>query len=66
MIPEFKLKSLRYEQGQLELDLQLKDLQSLDRLKSTLLKQPGLRMEIKAASSKGDRVTARMKIWGEQ
>ena len=64
-IPQFRLKSLRYDQEALELDLQLKDLQSLDRLKERIVKEPGLRMEVKAAASKGGRVTARMKIWGE-
>ncbi|MFP4244512.1 MAG: type II secretion system protein GspL [Ectothiorhodospira sp.] len=56
------LRSLRYQSGRLDLDLDLADLQTLDRLKTRLESEAGQPVEIRSASAREDRVEARIVI----
>jgi type II secretory pathway component PulL len=58
-----QLQNLRYRQGEIELELELKDLPALDALKASL-QQQGLEVEIRNASSRDDRVEGRVAIRG--
>lgn len=62
--PGFVLKSLRYGEQDLDLDISVSDLTSLDDLKAKLLKQSGLHIEVKTAASKEGHVAARLQIRG--
>jgi general secretion pathway protein L len=63
MSPGVQLQNLRYRQGEIELELELKDLPALDGLKASL-QQQGLEVEIRNASSRDDRVEGRVAIRG--
>jgi general secretion pathway protein L len=56
-----RLQNLRYRQGELELELELADLPTLDSLKASL-QQRGLEVEIRNASSRDNRVEGRVAI----
>ncbi|MCW8919197.1 MAG: type II secretion system protein GspL [Gammaproteobacteria bacterium] len=56
-----RLQNLRYRQGELELELELVDLPTLDSLKASL-RQRGLEVEIRNASSRDNRVEGRVAI----
>lgn len=58
-----ELRSLRYREGALELELALKDLPSLDRLKQEL-SDGGLQVDIRSAASRGGSVESRLEIRG--
>ena len=60
--PDFDLESLRYKDGRIEIDFAVRDLQVLDGLKTLLMRQGGLEVEIRTATAKGDRVQTRMLI----
>ncbi len=57
------IRALRFRDGGLELDLELKDLPSLDGLKQRLSAQ-GLGVEIQTASTRGNKVESRLAIRG--
>ena len=57
-----QLQSLRYKVGQMDLELQLKDLQALDDLKQRLEKATSWKIEIQSASARADGVDARLLI----
>lgn len=57
------VRGLRYREGALELDLELKDLPLLDKVKQELTAS-GLSVEIQAASTQGDKVESRLEIRG--
>ncbi len=59
-----KLEGLRYRDGQLEIDLTLGNLQSLDGLKQQLGAAGELQVDIASASARGDRVESRLTIKG--
>ena len=59
-----KIKSLRYYDGRINLELQIASLQSLDKLKSQLNEEKGYQVEIQNASSGKENVTARIQIMG--
>jgi general secretion pathway protein L len=63
MSPGVQLQNLRYRQGEIELELELKDLPALDALKASL-QQQGLEVDIRNASSRDDRVEGRVAIRG--
>lgn len=59
-----KIKSLRYYDGRINLELELSSLQSLEQLKKQLNSEKGYEVEIQNASSGKDKVTARLQIIG--
>lgn len=59
-----QLRSLRYSDGKLDVDLRLPDLQALDRLKQALSGQAGLKVEIVSASSRDGKVESRIALSG--
>ncbi|MCW8988404.1 MAG: type II secretion system protein GspL [Gammaproteobacteria bacterium] len=59
-----KIKSLRYYDGRINLELDIASLQALDKLKSQLIKDKGYLVEIQNASSEKESVTARVQITG--
>ncbi|MBU0730676.1 MAG: hypothetical protein KKE17_03675 [Proteobacteria bacterium] len=60
--PGYELQNLRYKDLQLDLDMQVKDLKALDRLKTGLTNEAGLDVEIRTASAKGDHVATRLQV----
>ncbi len=60
------IKSLRYYDGRMNLEIQISSLQALDRLKKQLKNENGYEVEIQNASSGKDTVTARIQIVGVQ
>lgn len=63
-IKELKIKSLRYYDGNINVELMLPDLQILDKLKSQLVEKKGYQVEIKNVSSGKQSVTAVLQIIG--
>ena len=61
-----KIKSLRYYDGRINIELQIASLQALDKLKSQLNKEKGYQVEIQNASSGKETVTARIQITGAE
>ncbi len=61
-----KIKSLRYYDGRINLELQISSLQALDKLKDQLNKEKGYKVEIQNASSGKEVVTARIQIIGAE
>ena len=61
-----KIKSLRYYDGHINLELQIASLQALDKLKGQLSKEKGYQVEIQNASSEKETVTARIQIIGAE
>jgi len=57
-----EVRTLRYRTGQLDIELELKDLQALDALKQRLSDEGGWSVEIQSASAQGDKVESRMLI----
>lgn len=55
------VKSLRYKQGELELELDVEGLPVLDQLKSTL-QEKKLSVEVRSATARGDKVESRIVI----
>ena len=58
------IKSLRYYDGRMNLEIQISSLQALDKLKEQLNKEKGYQVEIQNASSGKEMVTARLQIIG--
>ncbi len=61
-----KIKSLRYYDGHINVELQIANLQALDKLKDQLNKEKGYKVEIQNASSGKEVVTARIQIIGAE
>jgi len=59
---DFELQRLRFQAGELNVDLHLQDLQVLDRIKQLLSQQQGIQAEVVSASARGDKVEARLLI----
>ena len=59
-----KLRTLRYRDDKLDLDLELPDLQALDRLKQQLTDKAGLKVDIVSATSREGRVQSRISLQG--
>ena len=58
------IKSLRYYDGRINLEIDIASLQALDKLKEKLNKENGYQVEIQNASSGKETVTARIQIVG--
>lgn len=61
-----KIKTLRYYDGRINLELQVKSLQALDKLKNELSNVNKYNVEIQNASSGKENVTARLQITGAE
>jgi general secretion pathway protein L len=57
-----ELQRVSYRDGQLDLAIVIRDLQSLDRLKQHLAKQSGYVVEIQSATARGNSVEARLQL----
>lgn len=57
-----RINNLRYQDGKIDLELELKDLQALDKLKEKLAKKQDWKVEIQSASSRKDKVESRLQI----
>jgi general secretion pathway protein L len=62
--PGLKIKTLRYYDGRINLELNVASLQALDKLKLQLMNDKGYQVEIQNASSAKENVTARIQITG--
>jgi general secretion pathway protein L len=60
--PGLEIKSLRSQGGELELDLRITDLQSLDQLKQALIAAAPVDVDIVSATSRDGKVEGRIKI----
>lgn len=58
------IKSLRYYDGRINLEINIASLQALDKLKERLTKENGYQVEVQNASSGKETVTARLQIVG--
>lgn len=56
------IKSLRYVDGRMDIELSIKSSSELDPLKDRISKQTGLSVEVQQASSKGDQTDVRLQI----
>lgn len=56
------LRSVRYKDDKMDLDIEITDLASLDELKSRLTKQAQLEVEIVSASARGGKVDSRLQV----
>lgn len=65
-IKGLKIKSLRYYDGRISLEIQIKSLQGLDKLKEQLINDKNYRVEIQNASSGKNSVTAQLQIIGAE
>ena len=59
-----EIKSLRYYDGKINLEIQISSLQALDKLGEKLNKEKGYQVEVQNASSGKETVTARLQIVG--
>ncbi|MGD8931564.1 MAG: type II secretion system protein GspL [Chromatiales bacterium] len=57
-----QLDSLSFRDNQLDLKLTLKDLQSLEKIKTAIETNPGLSVEIKSANATGSQVSSHLRI----
>ncbi len=60
--PGLKLRSLRYKEDRLDIDLEISSLQTLDKLKQRLADEAGLTVEIVSASSRDGKVESRIAL----
>ncbi|MEJ2142145.1 MAG: type II secretion system protein GspL [Gammaproteobacteria bacterium] len=60
--PGLKLQSLRYHDGRMDIDLEIRDLQSLEQLKENLIKAGNWEVEIQSASSAENKVQSRLQV----
>lgn len=58
------IRSVRYKEGSLDVDLIIGDLQSLDKLKQQLISQGRVSVDIVSANSRDNKVESRLKIAG--
>ena len=59
-----KINNLRFQDGKMDLELELKDLQGLDKLKEKLAQRQDWKVEIQSASTGKDKVDSRIQIRG--
>lgn len=62
--PGLKIKTMRYYDGRINLELKVASLQALDKLKLQLINEQGYQVEIQNASSDKENVSARIQITG--
>ena len=63
-IPGLEIRTLRYYDGRLNLELKLADLQQLEKLKQEIDTEKGYQVDVQGASSEKDHVIARIQISG--
>lgn len=59
---DLNLKSLRYQDGKLEIELNLKNTSQIDNLKQRLTQQTGWQVDVQSASTKGDSTEVRLHL----
>jgi general secretion pathway protein L len=59
------INSINYRDGNLDVDMNLKDVQMLEKLKQAIMTS-GLHVEIRSATAQGDTVTGHLRIMGAQ
>ena len=59
------INSINYRDGNLDVDMNLKDIQMLEKLKQAIMTS-GLHVEIRSATAQGDTVTGHLRITGAQ
>jgi general secretion pathway protein L len=59
---DLQLRNISYKEGELNLELDIKDLQTLDQLKQRLASESGMEIEILSATSRDDKVQSRLQI----
>ena len=62
--PGLELRSVRYKEGKLDIDMTVRDLQILDQLKQALTQQAAVEVEIVSANARGDLVESRLQLRG--
>jgi hypothetical protein len=62
----FSLDNLRFSNGRFDFDLEIEDLEALEKLKSSLADLSGIDMEIKNAETVGKKVKTQIQIKGRQ
>lgn len=60
--PALKLRTVRYKENKLDLDLEIDNLQALDKLKQQLVEQAGFAVDIVSASSRDGKVESRIAL----
>lgn len=60
--PDLQLRNISYKEGELNLEIDMKDLQALDQLKQRLASESALEIEIQSATSRDDKVQSRLQI----
>jgi type II secretory pathway component PulL len=60
--PGLILNALRYQQGQMDIELEVRDLNSLEQLKEKLIKTGNWQVEIQSASSSENKVQGRIQV----
>jgi len=60
-----QLQRMSYRNGQLDMALAISDIQALDKLKERITKDAGLQVEILSATSRDNRVEARLQLKGK-
>lgn len=63
---EMTIRSIRFKDSKLDLDLEISDLQALDKLKLRLTKEAKLKVDIVSASARDGKVESRLKIQAEK
>lgn len=61
-VPGLELRSVRYKDGKLDIDMTIADLQALDKLKQTLTQEAAMDVEILSANARGNVVESRMQL----
>jgi len=59
------LRSVRYKNGVLDVEIDVPNLQALDKLKQQLVKNEGMSVEIQSAASRNNKVQGRLQIKGQ-
>ncbi len=59
------LRSIRYKQGELDLEVEVASLQQLDELKQQLTREAGMQVDIQSAAAKGSKVRGRLRLKGD-
>ncbi len=59
------LRSIRYKQGELDLEVEVASLQQLDELKQQLAREAGMQVDIQSAAAKGSKVRGRLRLKGK-
>ena len=60
--PSLIIRSLRYQNGRIDIELEVKDFSVLNRLEKTLSERAGMKVEIKSASQNKNKVVSRIEI----